>query len=250
MTDPDGKIYSYGYDVNNNLTDVIYPDGSTRTYHYEYANFPNHLTGITDENGNRFAIFSYDSNGKAVSTEHAQTDGSPQERFALAYDTETQTTVTDPINEQWIYTFSENLGVNNPIRIVNKTDGKGITQQFDANNNLISHVDEEGRTTTHTYNTDNQRISTTKAVGTPQERTRTYEYVSNDIDLLARIVSPSVLNGSTQEVVTTYDANLNVTSITHNGFVPTGMAVSRTTNFQYNSLRPGYPNRWPAHRRQ
>ena len=94
ITDSSNQVYRYAYDVNDNLVSVTYPDETpgndtdnpTRTYHYEDANFPHHLTGITDENGDRYATFAYDSTGKATSTEHAVTDNvSPQEKFTLDY---------------------------------------------------------------------------------------------------------------------------------------------------------------------
>ena len=37
----------------------------------EIYNVIGHLLSITDENGNRFATYSYDIQGRAVSTEHA-----------------------------------------------------------------------------------------------------------------------------------------------------------------------------------
>ena len=122
---------------------MTYPDATVRIYHYEDMAYPNHLTGITDENGDRFATFTYDADGNAISTEH----GGGQERFALAYDTDTQTTVTDASGTQAVMTFEENLGVKNLLTNINQADGKGLTQVFDANNNLVSQTDEEGRKT-------------------------------------------------------------------------------------------------------
>jgi len=92
--DSQGNVYQYSYDNNDNLITVIYPDTTpndnsdnpSRIYHYENPSFPNHLTGITDENGVRYATYAYDANGLAISTEHAQTtnpDG--QEKFELDY---------------------------------------------------------------------------------------------------------------------------------------------------------------------
>lgn len=94
VSDSAGQIYSYQYDAFNNLSTVVYPDSTpldssdnpTRVYHYEDVNLPNHLTGITDENGDRIATYAYDANGKAVVTEHAQTTNPVgQERFELDY---------------------------------------------------------------------------------------------------------------------------------------------------------------------
>ncbi|MBI3041815.1 MAG: RHS repeat protein [Betaproteobacteria bacterium] len=72
MTDPAGGRYLYGYeDRFNNLASVTYPDNRVRSYHYENAIVRNSLTGISDENGNRFATFGYDEYARASSSEHA-----------------------------------------------------------------------------------------------------------------------------------------------------------------------------------
>src|ERR1700722_9561797 len=71
MTAPDGGVYTYTYDANNNLTSVTYPDGTKKQYLYENTSFPNALTGIIDENNARFATYAYDTQGRAVSSQHA-----------------------------------------------------------------------------------------------------------------------------------------------------------------------------------
>ncbi len=55
VTDPAGRTYSYTYDANNRLSSVTGPDNQTREYRYEDARFPRALTGLIDENQNRFA---------------------------------------------------------------------------------------------------------------------------------------------------------------------------------------------------
>jgi YD repeat-containing protein len=71
VTTPTGVIsYAYGSDLTGNLVSVTYPGPATRTYHYEHT-LPTKLTGITDENGERFSTYGYDSAGRATSTEHA-----------------------------------------------------------------------------------------------------------------------------------------------------------------------------------
>ena len=62
LTDADGRVYSYSYG-GTVLTGVTYPDGSTRTYHYESSSLGSALTGITDENGDRYSTFFYNSDG-------------------------------------------------------------------------------------------------------------------------------------------------------------------------------------------
>lgn len=105
LIDPAGGEYLYQYDGPsgpsgmNNLTSVTAPDGRVRIYHYNESAYmggsslPNALTGITDENGNRYAIYRYNSSGKAISTEHA----GGVEKVTLSYPSSTSTTVTDAL---------------------------------------------------------------------------------------------------------------------------------------------------------
>lgn len=114
LTDPAGGIYWYSYDTVGNLISVTYPDGKVRTYHYNEptytsgANLPNALTGIADENGVRYATYTYDTSGRAIITEHA----SGADRHQLSYSTDgSNTVVTDPLGSQYTRQFQTILGV-------------------------------------------------------------------------------------------------------------------------------------------
>ena len=94
VTDSLGNDFGYEYDSNDNLAAVLMPDltpedssdNPRRIYHYENVDFPNHLTGITDENGDRYGTYAYDANGKAILTEHAQTtNGVGQEKHVFDF---------------------------------------------------------------------------------------------------------------------------------------------------------------------
>lgn len=236
LTDPAGKLYSYAFDANNNLIRVTYPDGKFKTYHYENVTFPHHLTGISDENGNRFATWSYDAQGRAITSQHAVTDnGSAQERYALSYDSDTQTTVTDAIGNKETLSFGITLGVKNLLSRIYQSDGKGIKQSFDANNNRISETDAEGRITAYTYNATNQRTSATVASGTPEARTTSYQYLSGILDLPTVIESSSVFAGAKKQTTITYDASRNPVQMTQKGYTPTGTPVTRTIKLAYNA---------------
>jgi len=77
VIDPAGGIFGFGYDNSGRLTAITWPDTKVRAYHYnEPANTSGvnllfALTGITDENGARFATYKYDTQGRAFSSEHA-----------------------------------------------------------------------------------------------------------------------------------------------------------------------------------
>lgn len=70
ITTPDG-IITYSYDSNDNLVNVGYPDGTSVTYIYDDPRYLHALTGIVDQNGNRYATWTYDDQGRADSSEHA-----------------------------------------------------------------------------------------------------------------------------------------------------------------------------------
>jgi len=242
VTDSSGKVTSYGYDANKNLTQVTFPDGTGKLYHYENTSFLHHLTGISYVSASgtvtRYATYAYDTNGLAISTEHA----SGQEKATLAYDSATQTTVTDGVGTKKIFTFAPNLGVKNLTALLNLADGKVLNQTFDANNNLTCKQDEEGHVTTWTYNATNQKTAETRGQGgncsapvpTSATRTTTYQYLSSTLDLPTRIETPSVAAGNFKTVTISYSGNLP-SSITQSGFTPSGTAVSRTVSLGYNA---------------
>ncbi|UCV27889.1 RHS repeat-associated core domain-containing protein [Ferribacterium limneticum] len=174
---PSGELISYVYDAVGNLASVTYPDGKTRIYHYnesQYtggANLPNALTGITDENGTRYAIFQYNAQGGAISTSHA--NGADQ--YSLTYGTN-NATITDPLGTQRTMTFTTILGVTKSAG-QSQPGGSGCgaassALTYDANGNVATRTDFNGNTTAYTYdltrNLETQRI---EAAGKPEART-------------------------------------------------------------------------------
>ncbi|UJP01494.1 MAG: hypothetical protein LZF64_03505, partial [Nitrosomonas sp.] len=158
MTDPANGVYQYSYDAAGNLASVTYPDGKARTYHYNEpaytsgANLPNALTGITDENGVRYATYTYDAQGRAVVTEHA----GGVERYVLGYSSDgSNTIVTDPLNSQYTHHFQTILGVakstgqSQPAGSGCSAASSAIT--YDANGNAASRADFNGNKTCYAY---------------------------------------------------------------------------------------------------
>jgi len=179
MTGPAGGVYRYAYDANNNLASVTYPDGTSKTYHYENTAFPHALTGITDENNNRYATFSYDTQGRGISTEHA----GGAERVSLAYNADGSTTVTDTLNTARTYQFQTILGVvksNGQSQPGGSGCGASASAlTYDANGNVASRTDFNGNRTDYRYDlTRNLETSRTEGLtasgaATPVTRTIT-----------------------------------------------------------------------------
>ena len=234
ITDGAGQAIQYGY-TGNNLTRVTYPDGSYRSYHYENASFPNHLTGITDENGSRYATYAYDTLGRAVSTEHA---GSA-EKVTLQYNADGTTTVTDAVGQQEVFTFSVNgPGIRDVTGIAKggvQTSNTYTVLAENPQHRVSQSTDELGRQTTFTYDT-HHLISKTEAAGTAQARTTTYQYLSEYNNLPTLISSPSVYGTAQKQKSITYSTAQLPTQITESGYTPGGVAVSRSVSMQYNSL--------------
>jgi YD repeat-containing protein len=71
VTDPMGQSVQYAYNSTSSadamLTTVTRQDNKTRQYHYEQANTPWGMTGITDEAGIRYATYGYDAQGRVSS---------------------------------------------------------------------------------------------------------------------------------------------------------------------------------------
>lgn len=140
LTDPAGGIFQYGYALNGDLATVTAPDLSVRSYLYNEAahtggaDLPHALTGITDENNDRFATFKYDSSGRAVQTEHA----GGVDRMIVAYNTDGTRTITDALGTSRTMTTVLKQGVARPSTLTGPgcgSCGLAASYTYDGNGN-------------------------------------------------------------------------------------------------------------------
>ncbi|PTN12731.1 RHS repeat-associated core domain-containing protein [Nitrosomonas aestuarii] len=158
LIDPSGNIYQFSYEASGSLASVTYPDGKTRSYHYNEtaytsgANLPHALTGITDENGVRYATYTYDTAGRAIVTEHA----GGADRYQLSYNPDGNSTlVTDPLGSQYTHQFQTILGVAKSIG-QSQPGGSGCSAassaiNYDINGNVASRTDFNGNKTCYAH---------------------------------------------------------------------------------------------------
>jgi RHS repeat-associated protein len=235
LSDPAGGQYGYTYDSRENLVSVSYPDATPqdpndnpkRLYHYEDSRFPNALTGITDENGARFATYTYDALGRAVSSEHA----GGVLRYLLAFNADGSSSVTDPLNTTRNHSFQSILGA---IRNANESQpcpscgGSNVAaRSFDANGNVIAATDFNGNQTTYAYDlARNLEISRTEAVGTPQQRTIATEWHPT-FRLPIRLTEPNRITEWS------HDAQGNV--LTHR-VTDSATGLTRMSSYSYNAI--------------
>ena len=150
VTTPEARVIAYRYDSAGRLSSVVYPGGKARSFLYENAVFAQALTGIVDESGARWASFSYDVTGRAISTELA---GSA-ERYQVGYPYDRAATVTDPLGTTRQYEYGT---VNNKLAVTGSqlpsgTGAPDARQRIQDGNGLItSETDFNGITTTTTW---------------------------------------------------------------------------------------------------
>jgi RHS repeat-associated protein len=233
VTQPDGRLITYQYAVGLDniarLSRVIYPDSRNKIYHYENPSFPNALTGVTDENNTRLATYTYDSQGRATSSELAGAVA----RYSVSYPTSegAPTQVTDPLNTNRTYNYSTNF---NRLSVTggNKPSGQGLRDAANRIQNPLGLVDSEtdylGFITTTSWDTT-RRLPTqvVRASGTPAEQT-----VQTQWHPTLRL--PTLVTEAGRTIAMTYNAlgNKLTETITDESLVPNTV---RTTAWTYNA---------------
>ncbi len=191
MTDPEGGLYTYAYAANRRLERVTYPDGRTRTYHYENSSFPYSVTGITDENGQRFANYAYDSSGKATLSEHAGGTG----KVTLSYPS-TNASVTDAfsVTRSYAFTVVQGIALRTGTSGLNCPSCGPKVATYDTRGFLASMNDWNDHRTNYAHdarNLETQRVEglTSSGAATPHTRTINTEWHAN-FRLPVRVAEP------------------------------------------------------------
>ena len=253
ITDPAGSIYQYSYDIYGNLVSVTYPDGKIRTYHYNEsaytsgANLPHALTGISDEKGMRFAIYHYDTQGRAIFTEHAQ----GAERYHLTYNPG-NTMITDPLGTQRTHHFqtffgvAKNAGQSQPA-------GSGCTASsssldYDEQGNMVSQTDFNGNKTCYAYDL-NRNLEIARVEGLSASQSCPTDIVSHVPALNSaerRILTswhstfqlPLIITEPNRETKIDYDSHGNITRY-HLRDLSSTASRTWTLSYQYHTTVPG-----------
>ena len=198
MTDPVGQIYTYGYTSAGMISTVTYPDTTPgnsadnprRNYLYNEMgltaiNLPNALTGIVDENGVRFATWTYDSQGRAVSSEHA----GGAEKVTISHSADHSASVVSDYKDsaatpnatrnysfQTVLNVVKSTGVSQPCAsgcgsgaaaITHHSYWGYVTRRTDFNGNMTTYAYDSAR------QLETQRIEGLNSIGDPTSQTRT-----------------------------------------------------------------------------
>lgn len=233
--DPDGNEYLYSYNSRGLLTRISYPDqtsGSSsdnpnRVFHYEDSRFPDALTGITNENGERYTTYAYDSYGRAVSTELA----GGVERTTVAYDDVANTS-----------TLANAFGLQTSLHL----NGKGLIVEvggsqspaglcpaanyqfhgYNAEGRKTSTTDWNGNVTVYEYNDRGLETRRVEAEGTGNQRLTTTSWHSE-------YPLPLEISSGNKTVAFTYDGVGRLLSISESDATAAG--APRITSMTYNA---------------
>jgi len=160
VTTPDSLTLSYGYVAfasagTNLLSTVTYntSPATHQTYLYENASYPYALTGITDENGKRYATWGYDSNGRGILS---QLSGAVNYTSVYYNDANGNRVVKGPLGIVETYKFSTLQGVPKVREIDRAANGTvaaaSETFAYDSNGYRSSLNDWNGNNTSWTNN--------------------------------------------------------------------------------------------------
>jgi len=263
---PDGKALEYNYDSNSNLTRVRYGDGTSRTYHYDNELYPRHITGITNRNQVRYANWSYDDLGRAVTSEHV----GGVEKISIAYfpiDPATGIGTTEVINSlDQMSTYEWQQLSDSGQTLLLSSYGPGCSTcpvpnmrytynsfhqvvtatqvKFDAEPDLLAlnELDQQvtGDNQKH-YSYDVQgRLSELHRINATGESRLIFrkEYEGNST-LVSKISKPSVNPSATYDALIEYTEDRKVSQITERGYAPVDetrsshKVIERTTKLTY-----------------
>lgn len=172
VTTPVGVV-TYQYDTHGNLAKVSRQAGGvtvSRSYVYDDSRFPAALTGIVDENGNRYTSWSYDDRGRVISNYGSNA----AEKTTLAF-TDTTTTVTNPLGKRDVYTYATTGGGRRLVQVDGNAATSCLASQatytYNSNGTLRSETSQNGSVTTFEYNARGLVTQKIEAAGTASART-------------------------------------------------------------------------------
>jgi RHS repeat-associated protein len=204
VTTPDGLVLTYGYNstgVNDpyldRLASVSYNTTpvTSQTFLYENPSLPFALTGITDENNNRYKTWSYDSQGRGQ-TSQTGNGTSAADLTTVAYNSDGSTTVTNAFGVADTYKFTSLQGVSKLAEIdraaTSTTAAATRLFTYDTNGYLFTETDWNGNETKYTNNTNGNPTEIDYAVSSPVAYSVSITYDTTFIHLPHIVTAPGV----------------------------------------------------------
>lgn len=180
ITDEAGGQIFYGYDALGRLSSVTYPGSLSRSYVYNESAYTGGislekaLTGIVDESGQRYAIFKYSSDGRAVSTEHA----GGVDKFVAVYSFDGAVSLTRPEGSVETRSFYTINGSRKAGTVSSRCPGcsvRTIVFSYDSAGRLDVVTDPSGVTEDYDFNARGLLTSKISAANDSSGKKRTHQ---------------------------------------------------------------------------
>lgn len=217
LTNPNGGVTSYKYDLNSNLTDEIIGED----YHIRYTYNAQNLAATKTNSRDQQAVYEYDALGRITKqTDEAgvieytydgndnvltvtETTGDTVNTITRTYDGLNRVTSYEDAKGNKIKYEYDKLG---NLVLLTYPDGREVHYTYDKNSNVKTVTDWEGRVTTYTYDVNGRLVKTERANKTVE--TRTYDKAGRLIRILDKCGDTTV---NQQDY--TYDAAGNITEV-------------------------------------
>lgn len=212
VKDPAGNTFSLTFS-GPLLETISYPDDTpldasdnpTKQFLYEDENSKALLTGIIDQNNVRYATWEYDSDKRAIFSEHAY----GAERVEFNYPDDFTTEVTNALGKKTTYHFGVVPTIKYGLtRKLTRVEGHASSNCLASNKSITYNpegrpfevTNQNGSVTRYEYNDRGLEIKRIEALGTNNERSITTSWHSEK-NLPVRIVEPM------KETIYQYDGN-------------------------------------------
>ena len=222
VTDIYGKVVSFGYDKNSNLTALTYPDGKIVNYDYDDAN---RLTKVTDWLNN-LVTYNYDLVGDLIKTNYPdgstinnqfdnggrltgitdfKSDASLNAFYKYTLDqlgnrtgisfsqplnvkpTPPDTSYTHDIDNRLLTAGSLSFGYDDNGNLITKTLGSNVTNYSWDFNDMLTQVTKDGNTYVYRYDALGNRVA--KVVNSVETR-----YIGGLAETDAAAISPLTMS--------------------------------------------------------
>ena len=241
LTTPENTEYHFAYDSASNLIKIIYPDNTpsdlsdnpTIQYLFENALYPNHMTGKINEKGVRLATWHYDTNGRAISSEHANGLEKVELDYSVDNETRVKTYVSGAVSNDKTFKYAEsfvNRGNKKQLIAIETLPCEGCEvgswkYSYDKNGYLSQSISPAGMVTQFTHDANGFETQRISGFGTAQAKT-----IDTVWDTTHRRVTKTTLDNLQTEYF--YDANRQLSSVTLTDLIS---GETRTTTYTYNS---------------
>lgn len=217
LTNPNGGVTSYKYDLNNNLTDEIIGED----YHIRYAYNAQNLAASKTNSRNQQAVYEYDALGRitkqsdeagVIEYTYDANDNVLTVKETVGSTVNTITRTYDGLNRVTSYEDAKGnkikYGYDKLGNLVSLTypNGKVVHYTYDKNGNIKAVTDWNGRVTTYDYDVNGRLVKTERPNKTVE--TRTYDKAGRLTQILDKC-GETIVNQQDYS----YDAEGNITEV-------------------------------------